>query len=87
MLPAHHRDPIIEMAAVFEQVEEFQPQISSLLALQEGVHIPDHYQALPSSGEENIDTLRGRQEPNIAARVASRQGHDNDVAFLALVIV
>ena len=87
MLLALHGDPIVELTPFFQKIKNLHPKRASLLALQEGIHMPDYDHAFPSSGEDNIDPLRGGQEPDIPARIAPREGYHHNVAFFALVIV
>lgn len=47
----------------------------------------DHYDGFSGSSEEDIHALRGGQKSDITARVASREGYNDNVAFFALIIV
>jgi hypothetical protein len=87
MFAAIHGETIIKMALAFQEVEKGMPSSLPLLAIHEGVHVADEYDAVPSTGDEDIQTLWGGHETDVSGCVAAGKGRDHNVAFLALIIV
>ena len=65
MALAFHWEPIVDVATVLEQIPELSPHRFPFARLEKGLGIPNDDQAVPSSGQEDIQSFRRSHEANI----------------------
>jgi hypothetical protein len=87
VLSTKNRKAIVEVSALFEELEKGGPCVSAFSAAHKCVHVADHDDAASGPREKHIEPFRRRHEPDVSVLVASSQARNNDVALLPLVVV
>jgi hypothetical protein len=68
-----HRETLIYVVVLLQMVEEFSPYRASLASVDQCFRVSNHYQAISSSGGQDVQTLRGLHEADVKRSVASGQ--------------
>ena len=71
----------------FDKVEKLRPERTTLLRTPECVGVANHDQTIPSAREKNVETLRSKHETKVIGFIAASQRRNDNVTFLALVVV
>ena len=79
MALAFYWKSIVDVATVLEQIPELSPHRFPLARLEKGLGISNNDQAVPSSGQEDIQSFRRSHEANIVLRITSRQRSDHNL--------
>ena len=87
MSPTLHRQAVVEIPEPLYHIKELGPEFFPTSGLEESVAVADDYEAHPSAGEEHVQPFRGRHKPNIPLFVTPRERYDDDIIFLALIVV
>jgi hypothetical protein len=78
---------IVEIALFLQQLKKWHPAVFAFFAGHECLHVSNHDHAVSGPGDQDVESLGCRHEPNITFFVASGKGCDHNVAFFALVII
>lgn len=82
-----HWQPIMEMVLGLHRLEERDPSILAFLAVHECLHVSKHDNAVPCSGQQNVEPFTGCKEAYVAVAIAPSQRHDHNIRLLALIVV
>ena len=81
------RKSIEYMAAIFQEVKKFRPQIPGRFGGFEGSGITYKDETIACTRNKNVETFRGVHEPDCAMRVRSSQTRDHYITFFTLIVV
>jgi hypothetical protein len=73
--------------SIREHAEQLCPEFLSFARILEGAGVADHDEAIARTREEYVQTFWGIHESYVVIFIASREGNDDDVALLSLVVV
>ena len=63
------------------------PEVLALARVTERVYIANHDERITRTRQEHIQALRGKHKADVAGRIASNQGGNDDVALFALIVI
>jgi hypothetical protein len=84
---APDRDAIVKTIMFLQQLKVANPNRFPFLAIHESLHVPNHDEAISSTRYQNIQPLGCSHETDVTLCIASCEGHNYNVTFLALIIV
>ena len=87
MLLAFDGESIVNVAILLQMIEDASPNIASLPSVYESLRIPNHDQCIARPRNQNIQAFFLGQKANVVRLVASGERNENNVTFLALIII
>ena len=87
MLLAFDGKSVVQLSTFLELINERLPNMFSFSTADECLGIADYDQNVASSRDQDVQALWGYHETDVSLAVAPGKRGDDDVTFLALIIV